>query len=61
MWFLLHHNTSPSPRLKPREAVKPTCHGAGAAVGPAGAAVLGDVLVSGGAHIVDTVNVSPVP
>lgn len=38
-----------------------TCHGAGAAVSPAGAAVLGDVLVAGGADVVDAVDVSPVP
>lgn len=38
-----------------------TCHGAGAAVGPAGATVLGDVLVAGCAHIVGAVDVPPVP
>ncbi len=45
--------------LKP--PVTRTCHGAGAAVGPAGATVLGDVLVAGGAHIVGAVDVPPVP
>lgn len=39
----------------------PTRHGAGTAVGPAGAAVLGDVLVPGDAGVVDTVHVAPVP
>ena len=38
-----------------------TCHGAGAAVGPAGATVLGDVLVAGRAHIVGAIDVPPVP
>lgn len=38
-----------------------TCHGAGAAVGPAGATVLGNVLVAGRAHIVGAVDVPPVP
>lgn len=41
--------------------MQPTCHGAGAAMGPAGATVLGDVLVAGGAHVVDIVDVPPVP
>lgn len=39
----------------------PTCHGTGAAVGPAGTTVLWDVLVPGDAGIVDTVHISPVP
>lgn len=39
----------------------PTSHGAGAAVGPAGAAVLGDVLVPGDTGIVDPIHVAPVP
>lgn len=39
----------------------PTCHGTGAAVGPAGATVLWDMLVPGDAGIVDTVHISPVP
>lgn len=38
-----------------------TCHGAGAAMGPAGATVLGNVLVAGRAHIVDAIDVPPVP
>lgn len=39
----------------------PTCHGAGAPMGPAGATVLWDVLVPGDADVVDTVHISPVP
>lgn len=38
-----------------------TCQGAGAAVGPAGPTVLRDVLVAGGAGVVDAVDVPPVP
>lgn len=38
-----------------------TCHGTSAAMGPAGATVLGNVLVSGRAHIVGAINVPPVP
>lgn len=38
-----------------------TCHGAGAAMGPAGAAVLGDVLVASRADEVGSVDVPPVP
>lgn len=37
------------------------CQGAGAAVGPAGPTVLRDVLVAGGAGVVDAVDVPPVP
>lgn len=44
-----------------KSPVSHTCHGAGAAVGPAGATVLGNVLVAGGAHIVGAVDVPPVP
>lgn len=39
----------------------PTRHGAGTAVRPAGAAVLGDVLVPGDAGVVDAVHIAPVP
>lgn len=39
----------------------PTCQGAGAAVSPARPAVLWDVLVAGGAHVIDSIDVSPVP
>lgn len=38
-----------------------TCHGAGAAMCPAGATVLGDVLVASCAHIVGAIDVPPVP
>ena len=38
-----------------------TCHRAGAAMGPAGAAVLGDVLVTSGAGVVDAIDIPPVP
>lgn len=41
--------------------VEPTCNWAGAAVSPAWAAVLRDVLVTSSAGIVDAVNVPPVP
>lgn len=50
----------PCPRLS-MSSRAPTCHGTGAAVGPAGTTVLWDVLVPGDAGIVDTVHVSPVP
>ena len=38
-----------------------TCHGTGAAVSPAGAAVLRDVLVPSRGGVVDAVDVPPVP
>lgn len=39
----------------------PTCHGTGAAMGPAGSTVLGNVLVPCGAGKVDAVDAPPVP
>lgn len=57
----------PAPPRPSRPAVRrgcrspPTRHGAGAAVGPAGAAVLGDVLVPGDTGVVDPIHISPVP
>lgn len=41
--------------------VDSVCQGAGAAVGPAGPAVLGDVLVPSGAGVIHPVHVPPVP
>lgn len=38
-----------------------TCHGAGAAMSPTGATVLGDVLVAGSTDVVDAVDISPIP
>lgn len=50
----------PCPRLS-MSSRPPTCHGAGAAMGPTGTTILWDVLVPGDAGIVDTVHISPVP
>lgn len=40
---------------------KITCHGTGATVGPAGATVLGDLLVPSSTDVVDAIHIPPVP
>nr|KAF6303876.1 inositol polyphosphate-5-phosphatase F [Myotis myotis] len=57
---VLHRQEGGGPCPLPLD-VDPIRHGAGAAVRPAGAAVLGDVLVAGDAGVVDPVHVAPVP
>lgn len=59
----LHHNHQTAMIYKSpvRKWLSHTCHGAGAAMGPAGATVLGNVLVASCADVVGAIDVPPVP
>lgn len=58
---LLPENSRFQRGASPAGGSERTCQGAGAAVGPAGPAVLGDVLVPSGAGVIHPVHVPPVP